>query len=79
MTYSGYQVTSQASGQVQVTQAGQVVTGVQVYFTTGDGNTDSVFVPDEHYNVDNVRKMVTARATLVDTIGGLSDGLPSAE
>lgn len=78
MAYSGYQVTSQASGQVQVTQAGQVVTGVAVYFTTGNGNADSVFIPDEHYNEDHVRKAVRARAELVDTIGDLSDQQPSA-
>lgn len=76
--YSGYQVTSQASGQVQVTPAGQVVTGVAVYFSTGKGNSDSVFIPDEHYNVDAVRKAVRARAELVDTIGDLSADMPGS-
>ena len=78
MAYSGYQVTSQASGQVQVSQAGQVVTGVAVYFVTGNGNSDSVFVPDEHYNPDYVARMVRVRAEVVDTIGQLADELPPA-
>lgn len=78
MAYTGFQVTSQASGQVQVTPAGQVVTGVAVYFSTGAGNSDSVFVPDEHYNPDHVRRMIVARATLVDTIGNMSEGMPGS-
>lgn len=72
MANTGWTVTSQSSDQVQVTPAGQAITGVIVYFTSSEGNHGSVFVPDNHYNAATVRKMVQARANLLDEIGSLA-------
>ena len=69
---SGWTVTAQVTDQVITTSAGQVVTGTYVYFTTGEGHSASVFVPDEHYNAATVRKMIEAKATIVDEIGKLA-------
>lgn len=68
-----WQVTAQTPNQIQVTSAGQVVNGTEVYFSTGDGNTGSVFVPDDHYNEKTVRDMVQARADIIDAVGGLAN------
>lgn len=71
---STWTVTSQLSDQTQITSAGQVVTGHIVYFITGDGHRDSVFVPDDHYTPDNVRTMIAAQAAAADAVGQLSSG-----
>lgn len=70
-TSSGWVVTSQVADQIQNTNAGQTVTGTQVYFRTGDGNAASVFIAEEHYNAATVRKAIEAKAALVDEIGNL--------
>ena len=74
MANSGWKITDQVSDQVQNTRAGATVTGVQIYFVTGDGNDGSVFVMDQHYNAANVRKVVQAKANLIDEVGALSHG-----
>lgn len=73
-TEQGWVITSQVSDQVQVTQAGQPVTGVMVYFATGEGNESSVFVPNASYNKATVRQMVHTQALLVDEIGRMTSG-----
>lgn len=74
MANSGWKITDQVTDQVQNTRAGATVTGVQVYFITGDGNEGSVFVMDQHYNAANVRKAVQAKANLIDEVGALGHG-----
>lgn len=74
MHHSGWRVTSQLTDQVIVTQAGQAVTGVQIFFTTGDGNEGSVFVAQNHYNPKTVKPLIHAQAGLIDTIGQDSSG-----
>lgn len=70
--HSGWQVTSQVSDQVVLTNAGQAVTGTYVYFTTGDGNSGSVFIADAHYSAAEVKKAVSARAAVLDEVGRLA-------
>lgn len=68
-----WQVTRQRPDQIQTDQAGNTITGVVVYFTTGEGRESSVFVADTLYgNVDAVRNAVAAKADLVDQIGNLA-------
>lgn len=74
MANSGWKITDQVTDQVKNTRAGATVTGVDVYFITGDGNEGSVFVMDQHYNAANVRKAVQAKANLIDEVGALSHG-----
>lgn len=69
-----WEVTGQQADQTQITQAGQVVTGHVVYFTTGEGNSDSVFVPDGQYNANTVRRLIEARAAIADEVGSLAAG-----
>lgn len=70
--HSGWIVTSQLTDQVIVTAAGQAVTGVQIFFITGDGNEGSVFVANNHYNTKVVKAAIHAEAASIDTIGKLS-------
>lgn len=72
MADSTWQVTGQLADQTQITSAGQVVTGHLVYFITGDGHRDSVFVPDDHYTPDSVRALIAAQAARADAVGQLS-------
>jgi hypothetical protein len=69
-----WQVTSQATGQVTIGQAGQVVEGVIVYFVTADGNEGSVFVANNQYNPQTVRALVAEQATRMDEVGRLAGG-----
>lgn len=71
MPSTTYTVTRQVPDTYDFTVPGDPVLGVQVYFNTGEGNTGSVFVPQSKYNGDNVRKMVAAKAKLIDDIGGI--------
>lgn len=66
--------TWQVTGQQETTEQainGGFVSGRRVYFTTGNGNGGSVFVPDTMYDADTVRRMVSAAAANVDAIGSL--------
>lgn len=62
------------TGQQEATRVlnGTAVTGYDVFFTTGQGHSGSVFLPTPMYTVDNVRAAVTTRAQLLDTIGALT-------
>lgn len=68
----GWVVTAQVTDQVQTNQAGQVITGVLVYFTTSDGNDGVVFISDAHYNLRNVKTRVHEHAQLIDEVGRLT-------
>lgn len=70
----GWKITDQAADQIQNTRAGNTVTGVIVYFITGDGNEGSVFIANQHYNVKNVRTAVEAQARLMDEVGRQGQG-----
>ena len=66
-------VTGQQSDQTTFI-GGQPVSGHVVSFVTGEGWRDSVFVPDDHYNAANVKKLVQAAADRADSVGKLSSG-----
>lgn len=66
-----YTVIRQVPDTYDFTVPGDPVLGVQVYFTTGNGNTGSVFVPEAKYTAANVSNMIGAKAKLIDEIGAL--------
>lgn len=72
--HSGWTITAQLTDQVIVTDAGRAVTGVQVFFITGDGNEGSVFIADNHYTLKVVKPAIDAKAALIDTVGSLTAG-----
>jgi hypothetical protein len=67
-------VTGVLADQTNITTAGQVVTGKRVYFQTGEGNRDSVFVPDDQYKPATVKTLVQAAAALADQVSTLHSG-----
>lgn len=69
-----WQVTGQVTDQVKVTDAGQTIEGVQVYFITGEGVRASVFIPDDQYNEASVKRAIEARARQVDNVSKLTGG-----
>lgn len=71
MPATTYTVTRQVPDTYDFTVPGDPVLGVQVYFTTGGGNTGSVFIPHAKYNGEHVRAAVAAHAKLIDDIGGI--------
>lgn len=70
---SSWQVTGQIEGQ-QFNESHQLVPGVTITFTTGQGHQGTVFVPQAQYNPARVRELVGQRAALMDEVGGLSSG-----
>jgi len=72
---AGWQVVRQAPDQYDPNNLSNPVTGVIVYFVTGDGNEGSVFVPHTRYTAHNVQLAVAAQAKVVDDIGRLSHGM----
>lgn len=56
----------------KVNRANQVEDGFEVAFTTGQGHSGTVFVPESRYNRDTVRAMIAAKAELIDGVGALS-------
>lgn len=78
MPGTGWTVTGQATDQIQQTDAGQVIEGVNVYFVTAEGNTGYVFVPNTHYhNTKIVHDMIRKQAAQMDTIGNLAENYPA--
>ena len=65
------------TGQNQVTEiqpgAGPVQ-GVRVYYSTGTGQSGSVFVPAAKYNPEGVAAAVAEAAATMDAIGSLTSG-----
>lgn len=76
MANTGWQVTRQETDQYDFSNPGNPALGVYVYFVTSGGNSGSVFLPNAHYTVANVRKAVQARANLLDEIGALQTQFP---
>jgi hypothetical protein len=71
MMAATWQVTGQQADQTTFT-GGQPVTGHVVSFITGEGNRDSVFVPDDHYTPAKVKQLIQAQADRVDAVGRLT-------
>jgi hypothetical protein len=67
-----YTVTQQMPDQYDFSNAGNPTLGTVVYFTTGAGNSGSVFVAAAHYTVANVRTAVAAKAKLLDEVSAIS-------
>lgn len=72
-----WQVTRQVPDQVRTDITGNSVTGVVVYFTTGQQQSASVFIEDAHYSdADAVRQAIDVKATLVDQVAQLRSDTP---
>lgn len=70
---TGWTVTSQLANQVKNTATGNTVEGTYVFFTTNDGNSGVVFVPDNIYrDRKKTRQMIEQQAILLDDVGRLS-------
>jgi len=77
MTPAPPATTWQVTGQTEYTQVGATgppVAGVKVFFTTGQGHSGSVFLPNAQYNVANVTAAVQAAAQNMDAVGALTSG-----
>jgi len=72
MAAGSYTVTSQATDQYDFTAPGNPVLGTIVYFTTGEGNSGSVFVPQARYTAANVHKLVAGAAKSLDEVGAIT-------
>lgn len=51
--------------------AGHFVSGVLVYYTTANGVSGSVFIPDSQYNPDTVKARINERVAQHNVVGGL--------
>lgn len=67
-----WEVTGDTPGQYDFDGAGNPVVGHLISFTTGEGRTGSVFVPEAHYNPQYVRTQIAAKARVADEIGSLT-------
>lgn len=67
-----YKVTSQVEGSYRQPN-GQFASGVKVTFTTEDGLTGSVEVPESAYNAPNVQQMIRDRIAQLMSVQGLTD------
>jgi hypothetical protein len=69
LTKTSWAVTGQVTGQTMVDAANNVVVGSYIYFTTGQGNQCSIFVPDSKVgNESYVKGLIRAEALLRDNI-----------
>lgn len=74
MANSTWEVTNQLTNQVKNTPTGGTVEGTYIYFVTGEGNADAIFVPANIYpNKKKVHALLRTAADLVDEIGALTD------
>jgi len=71
MAGGSYTVTSQATDQYDFAAPGNPVVGTVVYFTTGEGNSGSVFVPQARYAAAVVHTLVAAAAKEIDAVGSV--------
>lgn len=55
----------------EIAPDGTPVQGVRVYFTTGLGQSGSVFIPQNQFTVVNVRAAVSDKAVLLDQVASL--------
>jgi hypothetical protein len=68
---STWKVTSQVE-QAQGSPQG-IVRGVLITFTTGLGNTGTVFVSNDRYNATNAYAAIMERATMLDSVSQLTN------
>lgn len=69
---ASWSVTRQAADQVNITNGGDPISGVRIFFTTGEGNTGSVFIPDTVYHhTAAVKEAIQAQANQMDAISAL--------
>ena len=68
-----YQVVSQIVNQVVNDNAGNTIVGSYINFMTGDGNTGTIFVPDNLLTVEHVKEELQAAARKIDNIGRLTE------
>lgn len=68
---SGWTVTGQTETD-DLSAGGQFVSGVRVYFRTGNGVDGSVFLSHGMYTVDNVRAAIAAKVAQLDAVSNLS-------
>lgn len=71
---ASWMVTGQLDGQIQVSNAGSVITGTLIYIQTGEGNQASVFIPSTRYSVKEARLVCQAKADVIDEVGKLAAG-----
>jgi hypothetical protein len=71
-TAGTYTITRQATDQYDFTVPGNPVIGTQIYFTTGQGNQGSVFVPQSQYKETVIHSLVASYAKALDTVGGMT-------
>lgn len=71
-----WRVTAQAEG-VAPNAAGQLVSGVRVYFTLSNGLAASVFVPHDAYTVANVQAAIQERVDTITGVGSLGGSTTS--
>lgn len=67
-----WSITADAPEQYDFDTAGNPVIGHKISFLTGAGNRGTVFVPQDHYNVNAVRAMVAAAAKTADQVRALT-------
>jgi hypothetical protein len=75
MASTTYTVTRQAPDQYDFSAPGDPVLGTVVFFSTGEGNNGSVFVPASRYNPATVRTMVAHAAKLLDEVGAITGSI----
>lgn len=68
-----YEVTNIVTGMTVADQAGNVQVGNYVYYITGQGNQDSVFVTDNRFNEDNVKAAIRPAVRRLDRISQLAE------
>jgi hypothetical protein len=71
-TTGTYTITRQATDQYNFDTPGNPVLGTQVYFTTGEGNQGSVFIPQAQYKETVIHTMVASYAKALDTVGKMT-------
>jgi hypothetical protein len=68
VTVATWTVTGVLSNQYGSDGSGTPVLGKEISFMTGNGNRDSVFLPNDKVTVAAVRKAIEARAVLIDEV-----------
>lgn len=70
-TGSGWKVTGTTETMLP-DSTGRFVTGYQISFTTGAGNSGTVFLPRDRFTQQAATDAINAHAALLDSVNGLS-------
>lgn len=65
-------VTGDAPDQFSPTGTPTPVLGHVISFVTGNGNRGSVFIPNDHYTVAQIKPAIQAQANIADEVAVLS-------